>query len=207
MDQKDHIIAETDVLFCRHGIKSITMDDVAARLGMSKKTIYQHFSDKDELVRTLIRNKLAAHRQLIDHTIADAENAIDEIFRAVGLVKSLFLNINPTLFYDLQKYHPDAWSIFRQFRDEYLYQCIENNLRNGMAAGLYRKDIDVDILTRLRLEHIDLVFNSTTFPPERYTPARVMVCLTDHFVYGLATRKGQDQILKYKSIQDENLYI
>ncbi len=183
------------------------MDDVAAKLGMSKKTIYQHFSDKDELVRTFIRNKLGAQKLLIDRMIADADNAIDEIFRAIDLVKSLFLNINPTLFYDLQKYHPDAWDIFRQFRDEYMYQCIENNLRAGMAAGLYRKEIDVDVLTRLRLEQIDLVFNSMAFPPERYHPARVMVCLTEHFVYGLSTPDGQDQILKYKSIKDENLYI
>lgn len=183
------------------------MDDVATELGMSKKTIYQYFDDKNELVSTFIRQKVRANICQLDQTVARAEDAIDEIFRAVQLVKELFLNINPTLFYDLQKYHPDAWRIFQQFRNEYLYQCIGKNLEAGIACGYYRKNIDIDILTRLRIEQIDMVFNQEAFPPATYHPAQVLECITEHFVYGIATQKGHDHIGQYLSNhkhKDEN---
>jgi len=207
LDLKDHIVAEADRLFCRHGIKSITMDDVAAELGMSKKTIYQYFDDKNELVSTFIRQKVSANICMLDQSVARAENPIDEIFRAVKLVKELFLNINPTLFYDLQKFHPQAWKIFQQFRNEYLYQCIGKNLETGIACGLYRKNIDLDILIRLRIEQIDMVFNQEAYPPATYHPAQVMESITEHFVYGIATLKGHEQIRQYISthtLNDEN---
>lgn len=207
LDLKDHILKEADRLFCRHGIKSITMDDVAAGLGMSKKTIYQYFNDKNELVSTLISQKVRENIRLLDQSAIRAENPIDEIFRAVQLVKELFLNINSTFFYDLQKYHPEAWKIFQQFRNEYLFQRIGKNLEDGIACGYYRDNIDVDILTRLRIEQIDLVFNPEAFPPATYHLTQVMESVTEHFVYGIATVKGHQQISQYLinlKLQDEN---
>lgn len=179
------------------------MDDVAAELGMSKKTIYQYFADKNELVCTFLRNKLKVQRSLIDELKMQSENSVDEIFKNLELVRELFLNINPILFYDLQKYHPDAWTIFQQFRNEYLYHCIESNILKGVAEGYYRENLDIDILTRLRLEQIDMVLNQQAFPPATYHAAQVMISITEHFVYGISTPAGQALITQYQSLKEE----
>ncbi|SDM33401.1 regulatory protein, tetR family [Daejeonella rubra] len=128
MDVKEYIIAESDKLFCQYGFKSVTMDDIAKHLGMSKKTIYSHFSDKNEIVNIVIEIKLNSQKCLIRDNIECAENAVHEVFFVVTNMKEQLSNMNATLFYDLQKYHPNAWIYFKDFREKHLFTTIHNNL-------------------------------------------------------------------------------
>ncbi|HEY1025525.1 MAG TPA: TetR/AcrR family transcriptional regulator [Sphingobacteriaceae bacterium] len=198
MDLRDHILSGSDHLFCQNGIKSVTMDDIAKHLGMSKKTIYQYFKDKNELVCILIKNKLEDHICGIDKCFADAENSIEEIFKAVEKVCEMFRHMNPMLFYDLQKYHSEAWNLFQQFRNDYLYKLMQRNLARGISDGLYRSEIDIDVMAKLRIEQIDLVFSQKAFPPSEYHLVHVMTHITEHFLYGISTLKGQETINNYK---------
>ncbi len=199
LETRDYIIGEADRLFCQFGFKSVTMDDIAKHLGMSKKTIYQHFTDKDELVNILIRQKLEAQSCQTDELARVAENAVQEILFVITNINDLLSNINAKLFFDLQKYHPKAWMMFRDFREKKMQQAILINIERGMREGLYRKEIKADIITRMRLEQVDLVFSNhehyTTF---RYTLPQVMAEITQHFLYGLCTVKGHQLIEKYK---------
>jgi AcrR family transcriptional regulator len=104
LEVKEYIISESDKLFCQYGFKSVTMDDIAKHLGMSKKTIYAHFCDKNEIVNIVIDMKLNSQKCVIKENIEAAENAVHEMFFAVTSMKELLSNMNPTLFYDLQKY-------------------------------------------------------------------------------------------------------
>lgn len=178
------------------------MDDIARHLGMSKKTIYLYFADKNQLVCTLMKDKLEDHISGIDMCFSEATNAIEEIFRAVLKVREMFQNMNPMLFYDLQKYHIEAWNLFQQFRNDYLYKCMQRNLERGVIDGLYRSDIDIDIMAKLRIEQIDLVFSQKVFPPSSYHLAQVMTHITEHFLYGISTLKGHELINKYKQFSD-----
>ena len=204
MDVKEYIIAESDKLFCQYGFKSVTMDDIAKQLGMSKKTIYSHFSDKNEIVNIVIEIKLNSQKCLIRDTIECAENAVHEVFFAVTNMKEQLSNMNPTLFYDLQKYHPKAWIYFKDFREKHLFTTIHENLIRGINEGYYRDDIKTDILTQMRLEQIDLIFsNSSGYTNGKYGLAQVMAELTEHFLYGICTLKGHKLINKYKEIIEE----
>ncbi len=205
MEVKDYIISESDNLFCQHGFKSVTMDDIAKHLGMSKKTIYMHFSDKNEIVNMVIENKLNSQKCNIKEGSENAENAVHEVFFAVTNMKALLSNVNPNLFYDLQKYHPQAWLHFKNFRQKHLFETIYNNLIRGIKEGYYRKDIKPDILTQVRLEQIDLIFsNSSDYTNGRYGIAQVMAELTEHFLYGICSLKGHKLINKYKEITEED---
>ncbi|MEJ7778610.1 MAG: TetR/AcrR family transcriptional regulator [Daejeonella sp.] len=205
MEVKDYIISESDKLFCQHGFKSVTMDDIAKHLGMSKKTIYTHFSDKNEIVNMVIENKLNSQRCSIREGSENAENAVHELFFAVTNMRELLSNMHPNLFYDLQKYHPQAWLHFKNFRQKNLFETIYNNLIRGLKEGYYRKDIKPDILTQLRLEQIDLIFsNSSEYTNGKYGIAQVMVELTEHFLYGICSLKGHKLINKYKKITEED---
>ena len=204
MELKEYIITESDKLFCQFGFKRVTIDDIARHLGMSKKTIYTHFSDKNEIVNIVIEIKLNSQKCLIRANVDTAENAVHEVFFAVTNMKELLSNMNPTLFYDLQKYHPQAWIYFKEFREKHLYSTIYDNLIRGMKEGYYREDIKPDILTQMRLEQIDLIFNSSSdYTNGKYGIAQVMAELTEHFLYGICTLKGHKLINKYKEIIEE----
>lgn len=203
MEVKEYIISESDTLFCQHGFKSVTMDDIAKHLGMSKKTIYTHFTDKNEIVNMVIENKLNSQKCLIEEGSLKAENAVHEVFFAVTNMREVLSNINPNLFYDLQKYHPQAWLHFKNFRQKNVFKTIHENLLRGIREGYYRTDLKIDIITQMRLEQIDLIFsNGSEYTNGKYGIAQVMAELTEHFLYGICSLKGHKLINKYKDITE-----
>lgn len=200
---KERILTEAECLFCHYGIKSITMDDIAKHLGISKKTIYQHFSDKNELVRIQIKNMMDRQQCLLNNNTDAAENPVHEVFLAVTHIQVLLSKMNPALFYDLQKYHPEAWQEFKNFRDKYLLECIQSNLKRGIEEGYYREEIDINILSRLRVQQIDMIFNKQAFPAAEFNLSEVMRLITEHFLYGICNSEGNKLIYKYKHINEE----
>ncbi|MFA6277643.1 MAG: helix-turn-helix domain-containing protein [Pedobacter sp.] len=199
MEVKEYIVEESDKLFCQYGFKSVTMDDIAKHLGMSKKTIYQHFRDKDELVNILIKAKLENQNCTMDFCATSAENAVHEIFFAITNIHELLSSMNPKLFYDLQKYHPKAWLYFKEFKENNLGKCIYANLERGIKEGFYRAEINKDILTQMRLDQVDLLFNQHDhYTKNKYNIAQVMAEITEHFLYGICNQKGLEKINHYK---------
>jgi AcrR family transcriptional regulator len=204
LDLKEHIIEQADKLFHQYGIKSVTMDDIAKHLGMSKKTIYIHFSDKNELVHTLIKRAMDEQNCVMDRTHTSSENAVDEVFKAVTEVQEMLSNMNPMFLFDMQKYHPQAWLVFREFREKKLYKVIRDNLQRGIKEKLYRKEINADILTRMRLEQIDMIFTHPFFRSNKYSVSQAMAEITEHFLYGICTLKGHKLINNYKHVTEED---
>lgn len=200
MDIQEHIITESDNLFCQYGIKSVTMDDIAGKLGISKKTIYQHFKDKNALVIEIFRNKLDTQGCKMHENVSQSIDAVHEVFSAVTLTRSLLSKMNPTLFYDLQKYHPLAWKEFKVFREKELYQVIFENLKRGLKEGYYRPEINLEVLTRMRIEQIDMIFNQVAYPISEFNLSQVLIEITEHFLYGICTPQGHELISKYKQI-------
>jgi len=203
MDLKTRILTEADELFCKFGVKRITMDDIAKQLGMSKKTIYQHFKDKNELVFVLIQNMLELQMQEMDKRSAGAKNAVEEVFFVVTHLQEMLSKMNPMVFYDLQKYHPDVWTLFKDFRFTYMKDCLLKNLKRGVDEGYFRKEINFEIMALMRLEQVDMIFNQIIFPAGRFMILEVMTELTEHYLYGLCTLNGHRLINKYKQIIEE----
>lgn len=200
LEVKEYIVEESDKLFCQYGFKSVTMDDIAKHLGMSKKTIYQHFSDKNELVNILIRKKLSSQECAMKDGHTKAETAVHEIFFAIEDIHQLLTSMNPKLFYDLQKYHPSAWLYFKNFKEKNLKETIYNNLKRGIDEGYYRQELNIDILTQMRLEQINLIFNHhDNYTNNKYNIAQVMIAITEHFLYGVCNFKGLQLINEYKT--------
>jgi AcrR family transcriptional regulator len=203
LNLKEHILREADSLFCQYGIKSVTMDDIAKHLGMSKKTIYQHFIDKNNLVVDLMRDKMENQVCLMHRTNDEAVDAVNEVFISVTEMQAMLSKMNPMLFYDLQKYHPEAWLLFKNFRENILYKVIYDNLQRGIKEGFFRKEVNLVILSRMRIQQIDSVFNQSTYPINEFNLTQVMTELTEHYLYGICTLKGHKQINKYKQILED----
>lgn len=186
-------------LFNRYGIRSVSMDDLSAQLGMSKKTLYQYFSDKDELVNAVFTTIMESNKSHCAEEQKQSENALHEVFLAFDRLRDMFAEMNPSVLFDMEKYHPSAFKKFREFRNNFIYQMIKTNLERGLREGLYRDDIDVDIMARFRIHSIMLSFDTDVFPANRTNLVRIEQQLLEHFLYGLATAKGQKLIQRYKN--------
>jgi AcrR family transcriptional regulator len=199
MDPKERILVKSHELFNRYGIRSVSMDDIAAQLGMSKKTLYQYYTDKDELVNAVFDVVLATNKaQCVDCT-RKGENAIHEVFLSFDMVEEMLKNMNPAVLFDMQKYHPSAFKKFDDFRNGFLYKTIKANLERGISEELYREEIDTDILSRYRLHSVLLSFNPDVFPSNKTNLAYIEQQLLECFLYGLATAKGEKLIQRYKN--------
>ena len=199
MEARERILNKAHELFNRYGIRSVTMDEIASQLGMSKKTIYQSFANKDELVDAVVTDHITTNENRCTIDIINAENAIHQIFLTMDTVQEMLRDLNPTIFNDLQKFHPASFAKLNHFKDLFLYEFIATNIETGKKEGLYREDLDTDILTKLRINTMFLPFDQDVFPYGRYNLVTVETEMIEHFLYGLSTSKAHKLIVKYKS--------
>jgi AcrR family transcriptional regulator len=206
MEVKERILKAAEELFMQYGFRSISMDDIARHISVSKKTLYQFFEDKDEIVSITVSRHFDKEKEVCQHQIAlHAENAVDELLMVSRFLKSNLQNINPALLFDLQKYHPKAWEIFKNFKQEFILQHILRNLRKGVEEDLYRKNIDVEVLARLRLEEVQLGFDSSIFPPAQFNIYDIQMQFLDHFIRGIATDKGLALLNQYRNREQTSI--
>lgn len=203
MEIKDKILKGAEELFFKYGIKNITMDEIARHLGMSKKTLYQFFKDKDEMVHSLMMQKIEDDKSMCIKTYDTAENVVEEVFDMMKNLREMLGNINPIIFHELNKYYPNTWKLFDDFKNSFLLESIENSLRKGQEQDLVRKDIDIKILSRMRLENFEMAFFGRAFPTDKFNFLEVQLAMTEHFLYGICTLKGHKLINKYKNITED----
>jgi len=195
---QERIVSKARELFMRYGIRSVSMDDVANQLGISKKTIYQFYTDKDTLVEDVIEIELDSNEHDCRLHKRHSDNAVHEVFLAMDMVRELLSKMNPTLIYDLEKFHPKAYKKYSDYKNKFLYDIIRANLEAGKQEGLYRDEIQTDIMTRFRLASIFLMFNPEVFPLGRHSLADVVTEVTGNFLFGLTTSKGHKLVQKYR---------
>jgi AcrR family transcriptional regulator len=204
MEVKERILKAAEDLFMQYGFRSISMDDIARHISVSKKTIYQFFEDKDEIVNITVRRHFDKEREVCNHQVfINAENAVDELMLVSKFVKANAMNINPAIIFDLQKYHPAAWQIFMEFKQDFILQHILRNLRKGVEEGLYRADIDVEVMARLRLEEVQLGFDHTLFPPAQFDFYQTQMQMLEHFIRGIVTDKGLALYNQYRNREQQ----
>jgi hypothetical protein len=181
----------------------MTMDDLALKLGISKKTLYQYYADKEAIVDAIINDEIISCQQDCSICSDIAVDAVDEIFLTLEMITQDLKDLNPILLHDLQKYFPAISKKFMDFKDRYFYEVISNNLKRGIKEGLYRKEINIDVLTKFRLESVFISFNQEVFPSNKYNLAIVTREILEHFLYGIVTEKGHELILKYKKSKNK----
>lgn len=197
------IIEAAAELFRRYGLKSVTMDDITRHLGMSKKTIYQHFDDKNQIIRAFADDEMHKQQDTLRDFEKIAKDPVEEMVLMMQHMGKTFSRFNPILFYDMQKHYPQAWQQFRQFKYECALGSIINNIERGKEAGLYRKNINSRILGLMRLEQVEFAMNPELFPPDQYSIHDLQVQMLEHFLHGICTLRGHRLVNKYLQINEE----
>jgi TetR/AcrR family transcriptional regulator, cholesterol catabolism regulator len=205
MEPKERISIKAEELFMQFGIRSVSMDDIANHLGMSKKTLYQYFADKDELVEAVVDGHINEVEGDCINCRRDAQDAIHEIFLTMEHIMEEFKNMNPMLVYDLEKFHYKAYQRFKNYKDKFLLQIIRNNIEWGIKDELYRADLNIDVLSKYRIESIMIPFNVAVFPPGKYNLGKTSEIMIENFTYGLATIKGHKLIQKYNEQRQKHI--
>jgi hypothetical protein len=123
---------------------------------------------------------------------------VNEVLLNIEMVQKLTEEMNPSLFEELEKYYPLVFEKLYNHKNEFIYKKVRANLEKGIEEGVYREDINVDVLSKLRIETLFLPFNQQAFPFGKYKLFDVEMEIIEHFLYGIATTKGQKLIKKYK---------
>jgi TetR/AcrR family transcriptional regulator, cholesterol catabolism regulator len=196
---KDRIRVKAQELFMRYGIKSVTMDEIAGHMGISKKTIYQFFTDKDTLVEEVFTERMDHNKLECIEQRTRSDNAIHECFLALHTVEEMLQNMHPSLINDLEKYHPATFKRLQGFKNDFLYKQTTENLRRGVEEGLYKEDLNIDLISRFRIASIFLTLSGDAFPRHKYSILEIESQLMLHFMYGIANNKGLKLVEKYKT--------
>jgi len=188
----EKILEGCDKLFRKFGIKSLSMDDIARELGMSKKTIYQYVSDKNDLVQKTFNHILNHNENQCTCIKDETDNPIDEIILISRNMSQQMKGINPAVFYDLRKYHPEAWLLFENHSQTFIYSQIKENLINGIKQGYYRDNIKADILARLYISLVQTISNPELFSNIDYDFSSVYHEMIRYHFNGICTDKGRE---------------
>jgi TetR/AcrR family transcriptional regulator, cholesterol catabolism regulator len=198
LDNRNRILEKSSALFMQFGIRSVSMDDIASAMGMSKKTIYHFFADKDELVNEVIKMILDGTEMDCNRDCIIADNAVDEMMKAMEMLQEMFTNMNPSLIFDLKKYHPVAFSIFDRHKNGFIFNVIRDNLIRGIKEGLYRPDINIDIIAHLRIDSMMLPFDPSLFTKKDHTLIQISQQILEHYLFGIVSLKGYKLVLEYQ---------
>jgi AcrR family transcriptional regulator len=194
------ILSKAEEVFLCYGIKSVTMDDFAGKMSMSKKTLYQLVTDKNDLVKKTMKQHIENEKKAVEEIRKNNENAIDEIF-AIGRHVLVHLNkMNPSAMYDLQKYHPEGWKMFVDYKNTFIYSCILQNIEKGIRQGIYRDDFNPDIIAKFYAARTELVVSQDIFPFPKYTVMDVYSEYLRYHIRAIATEKGLKYLEKQKLI-------
>lgn len=198
MEMKNRITEKARELFMRYGIKSITMDEISTQMGISKKTIYQHFEDKDALVLEVFKQVMEQNKANIIQSKQVAENAVHEQFLCSDVVSEMFAHMNPMLLFDMQRFHPTVHEQFEKYKKEFVIQFIRENIERGIQEEVYRPGMDVHLISWLILESNFICMHQPQIRDNITNLAKVEKELTDFFLHALSTTKGVKLIQKYK---------
>lgn len=194
IEQQEKWLKRVEELFLRFGIKSITMDDVARELGISKKTLYQFVESKDDLVQKMLTRHIEQEKLTCKMLFGAAGNALEEMYVVIEGDTQQLKQMKANIIHDLQRYHHEAWEKVSEYQRGFLYSVVRNNLERGMREGLYRADLDVDIITKLHISGSIQLFNEDIFPHAHYKYDEVFRAFMVHYLYGIVSEKGLEHL-------------
>jgi TetR/AcrR family transcriptional regulator, cholesterol catabolism regulator len=190
MTENTAVVEKINELLIRYGLRSITMDDIARELGISKKTLYVLFASKADLVQKVNQWFLQKQKHEMLHICSMNCNAIEEILKIYEFIVHSLKERHPSLIFDMQKYFSESWNDFLEYKNEFIFKSVCENLQKGIDEGLYRPDLNVPVIAKLYVSRIDTILDTRIFPPQQFPFGVVMHELFIYHIRGLVTPKG-----------------
>jgi AcrR family transcriptional regulator len=194
MEIRERIIEEATNQFLQFGIRNVTMDGIAAAMGMSKRTVYEAFKDKSALVYSCLEMLRQKHKGRNEEIYHSSENVVETIFVFMKEGIKAMNAINPVFFRDMEKLYPKAWENLRKNNEKEAFDLSKELLNKGIDEGFFRSEINIPIVAKLFHEQMNLLADEKVFPRDEYSYADVFQSLTINFMRGISTKKGIELI-------------
>jgi AcrR family transcriptional regulator len=201
VELKEKIIEVATGLFRQYGVRSVTMDDIARQGGMSKKTIYQEFKDKGQLVFEAFSAFLEKDECKLQKIYEQEDGVIEHFVQMSQFIRERYADMNPLILNEIKRYYPQSWKRFEEFKKEHATKGMVDILERGKRLGYFRKEINVEILAIMRMEQI--AFNYQTLPSaSSFNMMELQLQIFDHFIHGVLTDKGRIAYFKVQKNQN-----
>jgi len=200
MTQTENLLITARNFFMQYGIKSVSMDDLSSKLGISKKTLYQVVDNKEDLVMKVIENHIDMQNQEMEKILEGKHNAIQEMLMFARYIIDLLKNLRPGVTYDLQKYYPSAWKKIESLHKHTIDKIIATNIKKGVKEGVYRKNLNPDIISKLYVAQALQISDESLFPLKKYKMESLIREFIAYHFYGIASPAGYDKIKAIKKI-------
>lgn len=197
MSTKAEILNRSKDLFLRYGIRSVTMDDLAKELGMSKKTLYQYFDNKADLIRHILFQILQEEKATQQQIKSAAKDAIQEMIGIVKHVTQMLRMVPSNTLYDMEKYYRESWELMKAHNKDHVCLVILENLHRGIDEGLYRMDFNPNFIARLFVGKIPLIADEEHFPAKEYNREQLFAEFINYHLHGIASEKGLKLMQQY----------
>jgi AcrR family transcriptional regulator len=202
MNARERIIEHASMLFLKEGVKKVTMDELAIELGMSKRTIYENFSNKDELISCCVKHQISAQNAIGKRIEMESKTAMHVFLNLLEIGLEHMKSSKPQFALEVRKYYPKIWASTLAANSEQKLMNTSKLLERGVNERVFRSDVKVAIAAKLLLEYFSLLFDQDAFPPHIYPPAEIFNTMIIGFIRGIASNDGLeiiDDFLKNRS--------
>lgn len=189
---KEEIRDKATELFLERGFKSVTMDDIANEMGMSKKTIYAEYVNKTELVEDCVMNKFCVMSNGIDHIVAMNKNPISELYEIKKYVLSHLKDEKSSPQFQLSKYYPKIFESIKSLNYAKMSGCIRSNVKRGMDLGIYRENLNVEFVSRIYFTGVNSIKDQHMFPLQLFPIRELMDTYLEYHLRGIVTPEGRN---------------
>jgi len=197
MDYRQRITEEAAIMFRTYGIRAVTMDMLASQMGISKRTIYEVFRDKDELLRGVLKWMTRKQAEVMKKIFSESENVVEAIFKMLDMMNNHFRNMSPAFQMDIKRYHNEIREKIREANDMPYYGNNAEIIRRGIKEGVFREDIDIEITNKCLFEVARMSNDKSLFPPDDFMNKDVIRTFYINYLRGISTQKGLELINFY----------
>lgn len=189
-------------MFTRYGIRSITMDDIARELGISKKTLYHYFEDKNDLIKRVIDFDIMQSRKFLEEVHRSGLDAIEEIFLVNDRIHQIRSRYNPTFYYDLKRYYPDTYLSWLNEKRQNMFNLIIGNLQKGKREGSYRKEINEHTIGKLYMARMEMLESNGIIDEPQALSAEFLQEIFTYHLHGICNEEGLKTLAELKERSD-----
>lgn len=195
MNQKSQILMLAQRIFLTRGFKNVNMDDLAREMGISKKTLYQHFENKVDLIHQILEAYISQEKKTCTEILSSKYNPIQKLVNIQKHNYEMLRSLNPIALHELQRFFPQAWSIFEHYKTDFIFNQVRNNYQEGIELGYYRKDLKIDIVASIHVKSIDTLFKVGMENPDIHL-GDIFKEYYNYHLRGISTEKGIKELNK-----------
>ncbi len=203
MNIRDSIIHASTRLFLKYGVKSVSMDDIARHIGVSKKTIYTFIANKKDLVGVVVKAYIEEEKKSIAEISKTSASAVAEMVGIANFALQSLRSMNPSMVYDLKKYHNQSWQIIQKEHFQFIERIIKDNITRGIEEGFYRAELNSTIISKLYVSIGNLMLDQDIFPVEMYPRDKLYENIVTYHLFGILNPRGIKEFNKIQKSQGQ----